>query len=156
MIKPILPIEPTPNRFDIAKGELMQDLYKAFDEGITDFELAYDGMKPDWIREKVHWMARGKLWTRAVSDAVDAVKAKYPDIYLAAHIDSLTSYKAFVKVKFVKDEAGEKHVMCHMNHDLPMSFLRQRVKMEIEDHNTEHPEEPWEAFDWEEYYAANH
>lgn len=149
MIKPILPIEPTPSRFDIALGELTQDLYKAFDEGITDFEIAYDGMKPNWIREKVYRLARGKLWTHAVSDAVDAVKAKYHGIYLRAHIDSLTSHKAFVKVKLVEDESGEVHVMCHMNHDLPMNFLRQRVKNEIADHNKEHPEEPWEEYVWE-------
>ena len=148
MIKPILPIVPTPSRFDVAKEELMQDLYRAFDEKITDFELSYEGMKPNWIREKVYWTARGKLWTHAVSDAVDAVKAKYPGIYLRTHADSLTSYRAFVKVKLTKDETGEVHVMCHMNHDLPMNFLRQRVKNKIADHNKEHPEEPWEDYVW--------
>lgn len=156
MLKPIDPIVPTQNRFEAAKEELAQDLFRAFDEKIADFELSYDGMKPDWIREKTHWLARGRLWTHAVTDAVGAVKAKYPEIYLRAHVDSLTSHKAFVKVKFVKGEDGEKRVVCHMNHDLPMNFLRQRVENEIADHNREYPDDPWEDFDWEAYDESHH
>lgn len=148
MITPIKPVAPSLNSFELAKAELIQDLFKAFDENIMDFELAYEGMKPEWIREKVHWLARNKLWTRAINDAVDAVKTKYPEMYLSAHVDSLTSYKAFVKVKFVKGENGDRRVVCHLDHDLPMRFLKARVQKEIADHNKEHPDEPWEDFDW--------
>lgn len=154
MITIIDPPKAEPTRYDAAKEELIRDLLRAFDEKITDFELAYDGMKPDWIREKVHWLARNRLWTHAIGGAVAAVRAKYPEMYLYAHSDALMAYKAFVKVRFVKADDGGKRVICHMEHDMPMLFLKKRVEEEIKAHNEEHPDDIWEDFDWEAYHAT--
>ena len=115
------------NKYQIALDELKDDIERAYEEGIDDFELTYEGMRPEWIREKAHWHGRN-LITRKMAPAFREAKEKYS---LSSFYPSFLDFDKFVTASIRREKSGEVHVYCHMDRKLPERVLKRRIDEEL-------------------------
>lgn len=148
MIQQINPDElkkKSPNRYKVAEEEVRTDLLHAQKYGISDFEITIEGMKPEWLVDKVKWLGRRLPLPPEVKTLYKDIVQRYPSIYLNRY----SLMDNYVTARRMKD--GENvRVICHMEHGSPMKKLRADTKWAIDYHNKQNPDDLWPDYQWTE------
>lgn len=104
-----------PSKYEVARNELKADIQRAIDEHIADFELSYDGMRPEWIKEKAEWVSRNILFERP---EFLVEEAKTPGLHVRRRLMGSIGRSSELTAVIRKGNDGKRHVYCHIDFDM--------------------------------------